>query len=334
MKAKKKHRVNLEKHVNLGEVVPLETPYVLLMDPSNLCNLRCKFCPTGNLELIRGTGRHQGNMDFGLFKKIIDDLNEFDKPIKVLRLYKEGEPLVNKAFPDMVAYAKKSGKVLRIDTTTNGLLLTPELNRRIIAAGLDQINISVNGMSNEQIFGFTRVRVDFKKYVDNIRDLCSVSGGCEVCVKAIKENLSAKEQEEFYGTFGDIADRVFLENLSPAWPEFKFDGVEMKFSCGNYGQEIVQRKVCPYIFYIMVINSDGSASLCVGDWKHTLKYGDLRKESVKALWNGAAINRHRIAQLKGLRGEIPFCGSCQVVSHGTLDNLDGYAKEILARMKP
>ncbi|GAI93190.1 unnamed protein product, partial [marine sediment metagenome] len=56
-------------------------------------------------------------MDFELYKKIIDDLKEFDAPLKVLRLYKDGEPLLNNRFADMVRYAKGSGVVKYIDTT-------------------------------------------------------------------------------------------------------------------------------------------------------------------------------------------------------------------------
>ena len=73
--------------------------------------------------MIAETGRHQGVMKFEVFQKIIDDLADFDMPIKVLRMYKDGEPLLNKRFADMVAYAKKSGHVDYIDTTT---ALAPE----------------------------------------------------------------------------------------------------------------------------------------------------------------------------------------------------------------
>ena len=270
MKAKIKSRVNTENHTVLGEVVPLETPFVLLVDPSNLCNFRCRFCPTGDQDLIRKTGRYQGILDFNLFKKIIDDLKEFPEPIKVLRLYKEGEPLINPHFADMIKYAKESKRVLRIDTTTNGALLNPKLNRQIIDAGIDRINISVNGISSEQIYKFTNARVDFEKYVENIRDLYENKGNCEIYIKAIKENLSSDEQSKFFDIFGNISDLIYLENLSPVWPEFKFDGIEMKFSSGHYGQPITKRQVCPNIFYTMVINSDGKTSLCVGDWKHQL----------------------------------------------------------------
>lgn len=332
MKAKIKRRVDTENHTVLGEVVPLETPFVLLIDPSNLCNFRCKFCPTGNQDLIRKTGRYQGILNFNLFKKIINDLKEFSEPIKVLRLYKEGEPLINPYFSDMIKYAKDSKKILRIDTTTNGALLNPKLSRQIVAAGLDQINISVNGVSSEQIYKFTNARIDFDKYIGNIRDFYENRGKCEVYIKAIRENLSLDEQSKFFDIFGDISDRIFLENLSPAWPEFKFDGIDMKFNAGHYGQPIIEKRVCPYIFYIMVINSDGKTSLCVGDWRHQLGYGDTNQQSVKDIWLGDIINSYRIANLENRRGENSFCRTCQVLAHGTLENIDEYAGEIRQKL--
>jgi len=333
IKAKIQNRLDSENRTVLGEAIPLDTPFVLLVDPSNLCNFRCKFCPTGNHDLIRKTGRYQGNLDFNLFKKIIDDLKDFSNPVKVLRLYKEGEPLINPHFSDMVKYAKDSKRVLKVDTTTNGALLNPALNRQIIDAGIDQINISVNGVNSEQIYKFTNAKVNFKEYCDNIRDLYENKGSCKIYIKSIKENLSPDEQDAFLNIFGNISDRIFLENLCPAWPEFEFDGIEMKFNSGHYGQPVIQRQVCPFIFYIMVINSDGKASLCVGDWKHQAVYGDTSKQSVKDIWLSDVINSIRIAHLENRRSESSFCGSCQVIYYGTLENIDSFAKEIRQRFK-
>ncbi len=69
-------------------------------------------------------------MKYEVFTKIIDDLAEFDQPIKVLRMYKDGEPFLNKRLADMIAYAKASGHVDYIDTTTNGTFLTPSASAR------------------------------------------------------------------------------------------------------------------------------------------------------------------------------------------------------------
>ena len=65
--------------------------------------------------------------------------------------------------------ARESGVVDYIDTTTNGLLLESESIKPILNASLDKINISVDGMSDEQFLEFTGVKVNFKKYVQNIR---------------------------------------------------------------------------------------------------------------------------------------------------------------------
>ena len=62
-------------------------------------------------------------------------------------MYKDGEPFLNKRFADMVAYAKKSGDVDYIDTTTNGTFLSPDRVGPVLEAGIDKINISVDGMS-------------------------------------------------------------------------------------------------------------------------------------------------------------------------------------------
>ena len=127
MKAKQIPRIDLHDRIELKNALPLRTPYVIYIDPCDTCNFRCKFCPSGNLELMKKTkGRDHGPMDFEVYKGIIDSLEEFPDPVRVIRLYKEGEPLVNPRFADMVRYAKASPKVQRVDTTTNASLLTPE----------------------------------------------------------------------------------------------------------------------------------------------------------------------------------------------------------------
>ena len=164
MKAKHIPRIDIHNRMELKNALPLRTPYVIYIDPSDTCNFRCKFCPSGNLELMKKTrGRGHGPMDFDVYKGIIDSLQEFPDPIRVIRLYKEGEPLVNPRFADMVRYAKQSSKVLRVDTTTNASLLTPERSLEIIDAGLDRLNISVEGVNAEQYRDFSGHKMDYQK---------------------------------------------------------------------------------------------------------------------------------------------------------------------------
>jgi MoaA/NifB/PqqE/SkfB family radical SAM enzyme len=331
MKAKIKPRINLKDRTPLETIIPLSTPMILFVDPASICNFKCKFCPTGNPELINNTGRWQGLMDFDLYRKIIDGLRDFDEPLKVLRLYKEGEPFLNRQLADMVDYAKKSGVVSYIDTTTNGSRLQPEQIKPILDAGLDRINISVDGMSDEQFLDFTGVKVDFNQYVDNIAHLYGIKGDCEICIKTAGDFMSREDRDCFYAVFGDYADRIFIENIAPCWPEFGVeDRLGVTISKGIYNQPIDEVATCPYIFYSIAVNADGTVSLCFLDWAHKLLLGDLRAQSLKDIWQGEKLYRHQLAHLRGQRQEHPVCAQCGQLSHGLPDNIDPYV-DILAR---
>ena len=144
-------RIDLRDPLELKEALPLRTPYVIHIDPCDTCNFHCKFCPSGNLELMKKTnGRGHGPIDFNTYCGIIDSLKEFPDPVRVIRLYKEGEPLLHPRFAELVSYAKASPKVQRVDTTTNASLLTKDRSLAIIEAGLNRINISVEGINAEQ----------------------------------------------------------------------------------------------------------------------------------------------------------------------------------------
>lgn len=333
MTAEIKPRINRDNRTRLETVIPLATPMVLFVDPSSACNFKCKFCPNGDIDLIRKTGRWQGSMDMNIYRKIINDLKEFDEPLKVLRLYKEGEPFLNKNFADMVSYAKKTGIAQSIDTTTNGYLLDPERIKPVLDAGIDRINISVDGLSDNQFFEFVGVRVDFDKFVNNIRKMYEIKGSCEICIKMAGDFLSEEDKQKFYTIFGNYADRIFIENIAPCWPEFDVqDRLGVAMDKGIYDQPIGEVNTCPYIFYSMSVNSDGTVSLCFLDWTRKLLVGDVRKESLKKIWDGEAIFKHRYEHLLGNRKKNPICGTCGQLSHCLPDNIDPFTDKLLEKL--
>src|SRR5688572_8886360 len=60
----------VELELRLGRTRMFGRPYVVFIDPINLCNLRCPLCPTGTNELLR----KQGMMDVHLFKHTVDEI--------------------------------------------------------------------------------------------------------------------------------------------------------------------------------------------------------------------------------------------------------------------
>lgn len=333
MKAKIKPRIDLENRTKLETVIPLSVPFIIFVDPSDVCNFRCKFCPTGNIGLMKKFGRSLKVMDFELYKKIIDDICRFEKPIKVLRLYKDGEPLLNPRFVEMVRYAKEKKCAERIDTTTNASLLNPKINLEIIEAGLDRINISIEGVTARQYQEFSKYKIDFDKLVANIRHLYANRKNCEIIIKIPGDTLSEEDKKKFYEIFGNMADGVYIEHTMSCWPEFELRGVEVNPMVGIYGQVIKEVQVCPYVFYSFSINSDGSASLCFLDWSRKLIIGDVNKKSVKDIWNGDKLLEYQKMFLHKQRKEHPICGNCGQLTHGLPDDIDAYAKELLEKIE-
>lgn len=333
MKAKIKPRIDLENRTKLETVIPLSVPFIINVDPADICNFQCKFCPTGSKELMKETpGRNHGIMNFELYKKIIDDIREFEKPIKVLRLYKDGEPLLNPRLADMIRYAKEKRCAERIDTTTNAVLLTPQKNMEIVEAGLDRINISIEGIDAKQYWEFCKSRIDFEKLVENIRHLYENKKQCEIIVKINGDILTEEDKERFYEIFGDIADGVYVEHIMSCWPEFEIKGVEPNKEFGIYGQKIKEVQVCPYVFYSFSINSDGSASACFLDWSRKLIIGDVKTESVKDIWLGQRLKEYQKMFLMKKRKTHSVCGNCGQMSHGQPDDIDQYADRLLENL--
>ena len=336
MNAKQIPRIDIHDRIELKNALPLRTPYVIYIDPSDTCNFRCKFCPSGNLELMKKTrGRGHGPMDFETYKRIIDSLRDFPDPIRVIRLYKEGEPLVNPRFADMVRYAKQSPKVLRVDTT-NASLLTPERSLEIIDAGLDRLNISVEGVNEAQYRDFSGHKLDYRKFVDNIAFFYHHKGKCEMNIKINGDILSPEQEEEFYRTFGNLTDGISVERTIEYWP--KYNGMQVDFDenvslLGGKSREV---QVCPYVFYEMCINSNGTYSLCRFDWNHAmiLDHHVSYPPTPKKIWDSITLWRFQEQFLKKERKlmTVLSCPKCGILKQGVPEDLDEFADEILEEM--
>lgn len=313
-------RITTENRTRLETVIPLATPYVIFIDPANVCNQKCSYCPTGHPDLLKDTARRPTVMDFRLYEQILYQCEDFPDKIKTLRLYKDGEPLLNPNFADMIAYAKDTGKFIQVDTTTNGLLLNQEVNKQIVHAGLDRINISVpKGYDSE--------------YLANVADLfVTAFDGMHIFAKIAGDYLTEDERHRFLDDFGCITHDCAIEHTVPCWPGFDVDQINL--DVGVYGQPLQgEPQVCPYIFYQMAVNADGTVSRCFLDWSYRHIMGNLRSEHIMDVWNGRIFSVLREDNLRMLRHCLMSCCDCQQLKYGMPDNIDPYAEELLRRMK-
>lgn len=323
-----------QNRTEIGKVAPLNTPFVVFIDPCSACNFSCTFCPTGDHELIKSIGRFQGILKINDYEKIMVDLNEFKDPIKVLRLYKDGEPLLNKNLVKMIQLAAQHPKIEKIDTTTNGALLNERLSENLISAGIDRINISIDGLDENQVLSFTDTKIDYQNFVRQIAYLYSIKDNCEIVIKTTSEIVGKDRSTEFFELFGNFSDKIFIENTSPCWPEFDVEArMGIDISEGLYGNEIKEVSVCPYLFYSISVNSDMKVSACFVDWSRELIIGDLKNESLLSIWEGNKLAAHRLSHLEEKRKNHKVCGNCGQVSHCGPDNIDSDRENLLHRMR-
>lgn len=322
----------------LQNVIPLETPFLLFVDPSSVCNFRCKFCPCGGANKdLWSQEKKVSIMPYEIYRRVIDSAAEFPQKLKTLRLYKEGEPLLNKRLPDMVNYARKKDVAAKIDFTTNGSLFNHDLILALTDAGVDRINISVEALDSEGYLSVSGAKIDFDEFIDNLRFLYDHKNGCHIFVKISNLGLGKHSEQDFYDIFDEICDEIAIENVTPVWPEFDIkDDLRKNDSLDIYGAAMTDRKkceVCPYLFYSMCVNSDGTISACLMDWNHQVIIGDIRKNSLSDIWNGSVIKQMRIDHLTLKKDNYGPCSKCGQLEYAVLDNIDKYREEILERIK-
>lgn len=316
----------------LNEIIPISTPFVMYIDPTNLCNFRCKFCPTADKDLLKQVGRPSGLMHMDLFKKIVDELKRFDRKLKLVSVYKDGEPLVNKKLPQMVKYLKDADVTERIWTKTNGALLNPNLNQHLIDAGLDMIHISVEQVSAEGYMRIAEAKIDYNAFRSNIQDLYNRRGACKIYIKIADAHLTPAEIEKFYADFEDISDYISVEKLM-GW---SYSSVK-DFTLGTHpetydGLPLVPKEVCSYPFYVMAVNFDGTVSLCGNDWSHGTVVGDVKTQTLQEIWASDKLFEFRKMMLDGRRHENRACGDCYYIQI-VPDNIDAHRLTILENLK-
>lgn len=332
MKAKKENIVCKERHA-LQAVLPLDTPYTIAIDPCNLCNFKCEFCAMQTTKEPQIYVKQM--MGYDLFKKIVDDIAEFPEKLKVLRLNGQGEPMLNKEFCRMVRYAKEREVADWIETITNGSCLNPTLNQELVESGINRIRISIEAIDEQGYLQMANTKIKFEEFLDNIQDLYERSRNkVEIYIKIVDAAVPTEEKKnKFYEIFGDMCDRIFIDQVIPLWSDF--ESLNSRFdidkSKGIHGQKIQDIIVCPFPFYSFIINPDGAITVCCADWKQKFIVGNVNKDKLINVWNGKKYNQFLVDLLYGRKNNYEMCSKCLLPIYDCNDNIDEYASDLVGK---
>jgi MoaA/NifB/PqqE/SkfB family radical SAM enzyme len=112
----------------------------LYVEPTSRCNLRCRTC------IRNAWDEPLGRMRKATFARILEGLRAISPPPDIF-FGGYGEPLSHPRIVEMVAATAALGG--RVELITNATLLTPEMSRRLIAAGLFRLWVSLDGARPE-----------------------------------------------------------------------------------------------------------------------------------------------------------------------------------------
>lgn len=201
--------------IESGRIAPLLNirPINMEMDVTNTCNIRCKMCYFSAPEIHR---RKRSDMPIDRFRKLA---SQVFPGVNRLSLSFAVEPLIHPRLPEMVAIAKKQG-VPKVYFATNGTLLTREKSERIVEAGLDAINFSIDA-ARKETYEMLRSKVRFENTITNIEALnrCKEQVGSSAPIVnfsfvLMKSNL--EEVPDFIRMAHDLkAVSIHLQHLIP-----------------------------------------------------------------------------------------------------------------------
>jgi len=116
----------------------VNAPFMVVWDFTHRCNLRCAHCYQDAQKAL------PRELDTEEAKHLIEELA--DAGVVVIA-FSGGEPLMRKDFFEVAAHACRND--IYVALATNGPLITPEMAGRIRDAGIEYMEISVDGKDAE-----------------------------------------------------------------------------------------------------------------------------------------------------------------------------------------
>ncbi len=328
----------------LRDRLPLSKPLSLFIEPTNLCNFRCTPCVHGS-ENTRQDLAPLRHMEMSLYKKLIRELQEWEGPrLKLLRLAMLGEPFVNSEFCEMVRIAKEANVAERVDTFSNGSLLTEEIASKLIEYGLDVIRVSIYAAEDKhhhEVTG-TKCRVgEIRDNVKRLRVMRDAQGKTRPYIFVKMFDAYNHENETFFDLYRGIADEIGLEKVHNATQYSGNDLVNMYYrdpakeqlANQEYADSLNEKRIaCPRPFMAMVINNIGDCLMCTHDPAKGTKIGNAYDSTLQELWDGKNMFEFRKMLLENRKHENRICARCDWFKlFPEEDDVDGFPVEKLKK---
>ncbi|KPK36915.1 MAG: hypothetical protein AMK70_00565 [Nitrospira bacterium SG8_35_1] len=266
-------------------------PFEIIIDPVNICHLKCPLCPTGQ----RLNARPHGRMSFKKYQGIIDELAKW---LYKVRFYSWGEPLLHKDIYRMIAYANEGNIGTEISTSLNAFDQSD--TGRLLESGLELLIISLDGLDS-QTYSHYRVGGDFDKVIGNIRAIVQEKKKRGTKYPVIElQFLVMRHNEHQVPDLNKLAKDLGVDRVKTGPVTINIyngddhmwlpsDEQGSRYAYSTMVDKLYSRRIkCEWLWRSTVINWDGTVTpCCVYEGKKS-ELGSLDDASFNDIWNSKA----------------------------------------------
>jgi radical SAM protein with 4Fe4S-binding SPASM domain len=277
---------------------------------SNACNLSCSFCPSPSIKGLRQW------MSAALFEQTLDSLKGI---VNAVYLHVLGEPLLHPQLAEFVqACAERN---LRVNLTTNGLMIGKHAEMLLEANALRQINFSLHALQELPNTEEARTALEhcmtFVKLAMTLRPDLYINLRLWNEGEARSEQLASWNQEVRQHIEKalqiEIPERPFTprkKNYCLGGRVFLHSDTRFEWPADSQQAEARSRGTCKALETHCAILADGRIVACCLDYQGDLEIGHVLKGGV-----AKALNSPRAQAMREgfARNELvePFCQRCQ-----------------------
>ena len=285
-------------------------PMFVSVEPAAVCQLRCPECPVGKRAVSQVRPASAISHPFMSMEVWARVLGEIKEAAHTVQFYFQGEPLLNKGLPAMVAEAHEAG--LYTIVSTNAQAVTPQTAEALVRAGLDRIIVSMDGLSEEtynayRIGGSLEKTKEALRYLREAKNISSPLWGGRVGpvieLQCLRLRSNEQEWQEFKKQYKSLgADRLVfktaqLYNYAEGHPLMPSDPRYSRYRKGEDGffHRKKLRRGCFRVWSGVVVTTTGEVLPCCYDKSHAYAYGNIMDAPLKELFASAKAMAFRQA---------------------------------------
>jgi len=279
-------------------------PYQFTIEPTNVCNLECPFCPQSDPQ--HAERRKTGILSEEKLEVLLTHIASLHPGNRNINFTLDGEPFINRAFVRFIEMASARGFFPIF--ASNGTYLDPATADRLIAAGPFRASIDFAG--TREVFESIRGRAgDFEIVLRNLRYLMEKSAthaGIHLDVNDISSYTGANAESSL-----KQMRALFPAELSS---RIRFSSRIFHNFCGHLPQPQDRSRyhLCPYPWTQMAITHSGDCVACCRDSVGRSVLGNVFERPLMEIWNGEEYRQLRQNLIDGHPERNAACRDCDL----------------------